>query len=264
MKTLTRAFLLFLVLAVASCDEGGTPKTPEIFPVRMEMADYHRELVFDQNDRLTGIKMISFFPNDVTLESTLNFHYASSGRIDSSWTTDGHGFKYTYEAGLLTRSDEYIDGALAQYHTFEYDTRNRISKTLSWQHIPEQGGWIPHQKSTYTFDSDDNLTESVLYYYNSGTGQHEMLTRFTYSDYDNKQSCDRIFDTASFNPTIQFRKNNPGKMVVQNTYGNTTSIEVYSYEYHSSGFTEKRITTTTFPHNGQTGSYETKFIFEVR
>jgi hypothetical protein len=230
----------------------------------MEMADYHRELIFDQNEQLSGIKMTSFFPNDVTLESTLNFFYSASGRIDSSHATSGHSFKYTYEAGLLIRSDEYVGESLAQYHTFEYDTRKRISQTLSWQNVPEQGRWIPHQKSTYAFDAHDNLTESVLYYYNNATDQHELLTRFIYSDYDDNPSSDRFFDTASFNPTIQFRKNNPGKMVVQNMHGNISSIEVYSYEYHSSRWAEKRITTVTFPHNGQTGSYETKFVYQIR
>ena len=264
MKIVSKLVLLFTAFTLTSCDENDTVKNQQVYPVRMEMPDYHRELIFDQHNRLAGVKMISFFPNDVTLESTLNFFYAASGRIDSSHATGGHRFKYTYEKDLLTRSDEYVGESLAQYHTFGYDSRKRLSKTLSWQYVPEQAGWVPHQKSTYTYDTNDNLTESVLYYYNSATDQHELLTRFIYSDYDNNQSSDRFFDTASFNPTIQFRKNNPGKMVVQNMHDNITSIEVYRNEYHSSGWAEKRTTTATFPHNGQTGSYETKFVYQIR
>ena len=262
----TLIVLSTLALALISCseDDRDPGKPLRIHPIRMEMEDYHRELMFDQNDRLAGIKMISFFRGDEPLESTINFYYSAGHRIDSSATSDGHLFKYTYESGLLTRSDGFINGSLAQYHTFTYDDRKRVIENISWQHMVEEDGWVPHQKGTYTYDINDNLVETVLYYYNTGTDQHELLTRFTYSDYDDKQSADRFFNTTSFNPTIKFNKNNPGKMVVQNRYGNTTSIEVYSHQYNSSGYPEKRTTTVTIPYNGQNGSYETNFFYEFR
>lgn len=229
----------------------------------METPDYHRELIFDTNDRLSAVRMISFFPDDDPRESIIKFYYDTGERIDSS-SAPGHNIKYTYEAELLTRSDEYIDELHAHYHTFEYDARKRISQTLSWQYFVDQSEWVPRQKSTYSYDSNDNLIENTLYYYNSGTANFELLARFLYSDYDNAESFDRHFSIAPFNPMFKIRRNNPGKMEVQNRHGNTTAVEVYSYAYHNSGLPERCTTSVTFPFNGETGSYETKFIYEVR
>lgn len=254
-----------LALAAISCSDDHDPEGAlQIHPIRMEMEEYHRELIYDQNNRLTGIKMISLMPNEEPAETILRFFYSAGNRIDSAATTDGSRFKFTYEAGLVIRTDGYINQSLSHYHTFAYDERKRVTENIYWQYMGEIDGWAPHQKGTYTYDINGNLVETLLYYYNTSTNQHELLTRFIYSDYDNNPNADQLFNTVSFNPFMKLNKNNPGKMVVQNQHGDTTSIEDYSYQYNSSRYPTKRTTSVTFLHNGQNGSYETDYIYELR
>jgi hypothetical protein len=251
-------------IVTSACKDEETVRVSEIRPVRLETTDSHQELIYDDSHRLSGLKLSSFYPHDVILETTYTFYYQESGRIDSSAVTSGYSFKYLYDGNKIVRTNEYLNSSLSQYHEIAYDGKNRLSAITSWQDVPEEGGWIPHAKTSYQYDGNDNLIQSMIYYFDTGERQHKILTTFLYSDYDNKPNAENVYNAISLNPQSQLTRNNPGKMIIKNMYGNTTSVDTYTYSYNKYGYPENRKTLRSFPNNGQTITYETAYIYEIR
>lgn len=266
MKLKVISALLALGALLPACDnEPAQPvRTPVIVPARLEQDDYKRELVFDEGNRLTRIKNSSYMPNDVVLESTMEFFYGPDGKSEKAINDGGYRLEYTWEDGKIVRSDQYINDVFTQYYTFSYDERGRVREYSTWQDIPEEGGEIPVAKEVYIYDGRDNTTNQFLYYYDSGIKGHRLLTAFEFSDYDDKIATENLFDGYSFNPTAVFRKNNPGKMVTKNASGMTGLIDEYTYVYNSHGYATRKTTTSVFSYNGSGGSYNTYYYFAER
>lgn len=252
-----------MIISCDSSEDNDPSAKPELRPVRLEQIDFKRELVFDDQDHLLKIISTSEFPNDVFMTSEHVFTYDDLGRPVASSTDNAWRLVYTYEGDHVVRTDEYIDDVLTQYHTFEYHPNGKLAVRLVWQDIPEEGGLIPVTKETYEYDSRNNLVKSEILYYNTGTEQHELLTRFIYSEYDDKINSEALFDNMMFNPLVKFSENNPGKMVVANKNGIVSSTDEYTYLFNDQGYAIQKTTHTTL-HNGSTGSYETKYYFEEK
>ena len=264
-----RTFLpavLFPIL-VLSCTDNDAPLPhgpAEIRPLRMELEDYKRELIFDTENRLTRVKTSSIMPGEVVLESTAEYFYRPDGTLEKVDTDGGFRLEYTWQDDRIIRTDEYIQDTFSQYHTFSYDERNRLHEFTTWQDIMGDGEVLPKSKEIYIYDSRDNLTNQFLYYYNTGIQGHVLLTSFEYSDYDNQVEGESLFDGYAFNPTAVFRKNNPGKMVVKNGNGIANLVDQYTYTYNSRGYPIRKTTTSIFSHNGSGGSYETYYFYQER
>lgn len=263
--------LFFLLLAMTctalvSCDsdEDKDPiASTELRPDRIEQLDYTRELVFDDQERLVKVISTSEMPNDVELVSTQEFTYGVDGHLDESTTDSGWRMVYSYEGEFIVRTDEYIDGVLSQYHTFQYNPNGRLKERVTWQDIPEEGGLIPVSKDAFEYDSRGNVIKNEIFYFNTGTQQHHLLTRFVFSDYDDKINSEELFYNNPFNPLIKLRENNPGKMVVSNMNGVISSTDTYTYQFNDQGYATHKTTNTLF-HHGETGSYETSYFFKPR
>ena len=267
MKTNFFPAIVLLSGILLSCDGNDAPlphKSRLILPIRLELDDYKRELIFDDQNRLSGVKTSSVMPDDVVLESTVQFFYGPDGRLHQAVADDGFRLEYTWQDDKIIRTDEYIENAFSQYYTFSYDERGRLKEFLTWQDILGEGEIVAKSKEIFVYDNNDNLTNNLLYYYDTGTKGHALLTSFEFSDYDNHVEVESLFDGYAFNPETVFRKNNPGKMVTKNGKGDIGFIDQYTYVYDSRGYAIRKTTRSIVSYNGSGGSYETYYFYEER
>lgn len=265
MKTIYPAILLFTGLFISCDHDEVTPvKETVILPLRLELDDYKREFTIDSRNRISTIRISSYMPNEVVLETNVQYFYTSDGKLEKTVTDNGFELVYHHQDGLITRTDEYLNGQLSQYHTFSYDDKGRLQQFTTWQDIPEYGGVVAKAKEVYVYDNRDNLTNQFLYTYNSGTQGHDLLSSFEFSDYDNNPEAESLFSAHAFNPQAAFRKNNPGKAVTKNRLGNMGMIDQYSYVYDARGYVTEKTTTVTYAYNGNTGSFKSFFFYQER
>ena len=222
MKIYNPTLLLLFATLFVSCDNDDVEPVKQrvILPLRMEQDDYKREFVFSGDNRVTTVKNFHYFPNDVVLETSIEYFYRLDKKLASTINTEGYRLVYNYDGEKLARTDEYLGDHLSQYHTFVYDDKDRLKEYTTWQDIPEYGGVVPKSKEVYVYDTRDNLMLQFLYVYNSATTGHDLLTSFEFSDYDGYPEAESLFHAHAFNPQAVFRKNNPGKMVTRNALGN--------------------------------------------
>lgn len=263
MKLLAFAVISAVALVACTPDPEFTPppvQTPALKALRMSEPGSARELVYDNNGRLTSLVMINDFPGG-EWRSTTEYVYDAQGRIAESTTDTGWRLVYFYSQGRIVATDEYVSGVLSQQHEYTYDAEGRVVRSITTQNWPEEGGIIPVARAEYQYDDRDNVIVKELYYYSTfGTTSH-LLTRFVFSDYDDKINSDEYFDLVAFNPLLNIKKNNPGRMEVTNGHGVLTMTEVYTYEYHSRGYATKKTTHTTM-HTGYEGEYSVDYEFE--
>jgi hypothetical protein len=248
-----------------SCDNNDPQPIRQklILPLRLELDDFHREFTFDKQNRISVVKSKSFYPNEVTLESTTEYFYSPDNKLERTVTDTGFRLEYTYEGDKVIRTDEYIDDDLSQYHTFSYDGEGNLQDFTTWQDIPELG-LTPKSKEVYVYDNSDNLSHVFLYYFDTGINGHALLTSFEYSDYDNHPEAESQFDTHVYNPYAVYKKNNPGKVITKNRLGNIGMIDTYSYVYDARGKVVEKTTHVTYPYNGNSGSYKTRYFYQER
>jgi hypothetical protein len=248
-----------------SCD-GSEPEpspiepAPELKALRMIEPGGARELVYDNNGRLSELIMINQSSSGQEWRSTTQYFYDASGRLKESTTDTGWRLVYSYAGDLITATDEYVMGVLSQQHHYTYDDEGRLVSKVATQNIPEEGGIIPVSREEFEYDDRGNVTVQELYYYTSFGAESRLLTRFVYSNYDDKISSDEYFDLIAFNPILHLRKNNPGRMEVTSASGSTIT-EVYTYEYHRRGYATRKTTQTTM-NNANIGEYVIEYEFE--
>jgi len=267
MKPIHPAILLLMTVLLLSCDDNTEVqpvKERVILPLKMETDDYKREFTFDADNRIVKVVNQSFMPGEVILESTIEYAYTADNKLLSSTTDQGYRLDYHYEGGRIIRTDEYLNGQLNQYYTFVYDESGRLKEYSTWQDIPEYGGVVAKAKEIYVYDRRENLTLQFLYIYNSGTGAHDLLSTFEFSEYDDYPEAEARFDAQAFNPHAVFRKNNPGKMVTRNRLGNIGMVSTYNYVYDSHGDATEKTTNVTYPYSGSSGSYKIRFYYQER
>lgn len=265
MKAIT--YIALLSLIIIACDTNN-PELVHPEPVHLDLKpalfieeDFTREYIYNETNQLIQIRLISALPNGGSMTTTQNFSYLLTGKMADATSDTGFKFVYTYTGDKISRTDEYVYGSWSRYHAFTYDSQGRLAEHVIFQNIPEEGGMIPTSKDTYQYDVHDNLTVLNMYYYTSYGAEAKLLTTFISSNYDDKMNTEDYFDVNVFNPYVTLRKNNPGKLITQNAYGNVTSTEVYTYQYHPTGYATSKTTHVTWYHGG-TGSYTSTFTFK--
>lgn len=254
-------------LSLFSCNSDNDPDIqppPEsgLVPEQYSELNYSRTFYHDNQGRLSRIKVTSVY-SDNNIEETNQFYtYGTDGRLLESNTSSGWRMVYTYENGRIARTDEYINSSnSSQHHTYEYNSKGLLARSITWQDIPEEGGIIPVSKEEFDYNGEDNVTEQRLYYYTTSGEESRLLTVFTYSDYDDRVYAEGYFAVHPFNPSIKLSENNPGKLVIKNNLGNISSTSIYTYEYHVKGYPVKRKTQTEL-YNGERGEYESIYKFK--
>ena len=254
-----------LALLAVACDNEENSPIPinqELVPLKMEHVDGSRELIYNASGKITGLAIVTHFANGTEMTSIQTLLYDVEGQLTESTTDTGYRMVYSYnDDGLITKTEEYVNGRWWQQHVYAYYDKGLLKQSITYQNIPEEGGMIPVAKDEYAYDAKENVTTHQLYYYTSFGAEVKLLTTFTYSDYDNKINTEEYFDMHPFNPLAKIKKNNPGKMIVQNANGVMSITETYQYVYNVQGYTIQKTSFVTM-YNGNTGSHTTKYSFK--
>jgi hypothetical protein len=257
-RLLTIAMMAIIFLA-CSPDESIVPNPePTLLPHRLVQGDMSFEIAYNSLGKVTQITTSNSYPGG-TLVHDQFFLYSDDGVLVESTTTSGWRFVYTYSSGRISETLEYVDGQLSQKHQFTYDTKGLVSHSITYQDIPEEGGWIPVQKSSYTYDNFGNLLENRLFYYGTNGAPEYLLTVNNFSDYDSKRNTEAAFELNATNPHFLPFVNNPGKLEIRNANGHLAVTETYAYTYNTEGFAENKTTTSVFGSN--TEVFSTKYFF---
>lgn len=263
MKTIP--FLIAFTLLAVACDNvenNPTPINQELVPLKMEDLDGSRELIYNASGKISGLSIVTRFSNGNEMTSIQTLFYDASGQLKESTTDTGYRMVYSYnDDDQISQTEEYLNDTWTQRHVYTYYDEGLLKESITYQNIPEEGGIIPVAKNEYMFDIKGNVSVHRLYHYTSFGAEVKLLTTFTYSNYDNKINTEEYFDIHPFNPLVKIRKNNPGKMVVQNANGVTSMVETYKYEYNIQGYATQKSSFVTM-YNGNTGSYTTKYSFK--
>jgi hypothetical protein len=257
------AWMMAGVLLVSCERDEPHPAEPalRLVPEEMQEVDFSKKFIYNASGQLAQIKMVSRFPGGGSIESEQNFFYDAQGILKESTTDTGWRITYTFSNGLITRADEFVNGAASQYHTYRYNPQGRLLESITWQDIPEEGGEIPVAKTTYEYDANNNVIQQQLYYFTSFGAEAKLSTTFLMSDYDDKINSEGFFDIHPANPLVQLSTNNPGKMEIRNQNGFTFSRETFEYDYHADGYPTGK-TTHTLLYNGNEGTYKTTYRFK--
>ncbi len=248
----TPLFMAFVVTAViVACSSDDDAKKPVVLPEKMESTDSKLEFSHNSDNKIASVKSSYYYPNNVVLVTNYEYTYTSEGNYKQCLTDNGYRFDYTYEGGKLVRTDEYINDSFTQYYAFAYNDEGRVTEIITWQNIPEEGGWIPVSKGTYTYENS-NVTQQKLYYYSSGTQQHHLQTTFDYGQYDSKKSVEELFANFTLNPTLRLSENNPGIVTTTNGNGVTSFVAEFSYSYDDLGYPVARTIGSTVVSSGET------------
>lgn len=258
--SLSKALLLLLLVQSCESDEslccnggGGTQ-----YPLHMEVLDMTYDLTYNPSyTRVEKLKSTQHLQSGVKLESEHIFFYNAQGKLTESGANTQWKYVYTYEGDVIIRTDEFIDDVYTQHSTFSYDDKKRLAERITWQDIPEEGGLIPVSKETYVYNAENNVSESHLFYFDSGSDTHKLLTSFFYSGYDDKLNSEEAFFPNVYNPIAKFRINNPGKLIVKNANGVVSITNTYTYTYDGDYTWIKQ--THSVPGNGSVNDYQTRY-----
>lgn len=253
MKKRTSAYLIFGCIFLAACsdDDATVVKEEIVLPSKVESIDSKVEFTHDDSHKISTVKSSYYYPNDVVLETNYTYAYTSDGKFKQCVTDNGFRFDYTYDGDRLVRTDEYINDIFTQYHSFVYNGAGRMTERTTWQNIPEEGGWIPVSKEELTYDAHENLLTQKLFFYNTGTQQHKLLTSFSYENYDDGFSVEGLFANYIVNPEMKLSKNNPRKVTTTNGNGITSFISEFSYSYDDVGYPLSRSIKATVVSSGE-------------
>ncbi|WP_141655437.1 hypothetical protein [Roseivirga seohaensis] len=257
-----RLMLLFTLAFISSCssDDSAVPDK-RLLPETYSELNYSRTLYFDSQYRLIRIYMVSKYSDESWGESTQIYFYNDEGVLTESHVDNGWRMVYTYDDDKIVRTDEYVYSRHNQIHTFEYNEEGKLSKSVTFQDIPEEGGVIPVSGDSYDYDSKGNLTEHRLYYYTPNEDEPQLITTFSYSGYDDRVNGENMFSINPFNPLIKLSENNPGQMLIKNNKGEVSSTNTYTYQYHKKGYPVKKITHIEL-YNGQVNDYVSTYKFK--
>ena len=150
---------------------------------------------------------------------------------------------YSYDTNGNKIRETYADGG---YKTFDYDRKNRLIKTESYE-AGEAGESIGEKtlKTVYSYDINDRLLESIDYQID---GSEETAVRYTEYQYDCRGQTTGYAELSQENePTadeikahqIRYHYDSDGKLT-KVTYPTTKNgVHALSYEYDQNGWLTK-------------------------
>jgi hypothetical protein len=249
---------LVFVFLVSSCEDDVPVKEKHYRPLRMEEVAYKRELVYNASGQVTKIVSQSEMPDKEIIATVQEFGYNENGKIASSLIDNERLYKYTWEDGRITKTEELLNGVPSYRYVFLYHSTGMIKEMQTFVYdagVPKLKG-----KVAYAFDPNRNI--STVKEFSFQDEAYSLTMIYEFDRYDNFPSADSYFDFHTLNTGLQLHRNNPGRMVSKNKNGIAFSIEDYVYDYNPNGLVTKRESTKTFLHIGSTGSYETHYFFE--
>ena len=175
---------------------------------------------------------------EVTNEAGLTESTTDLGDGEEQITT-----AYSYDTNGNKIRETYADGG---YKTFDYDRKNRLIKTESYE-AGEAGESIGEKtlKTVYSYDINDRLLESVDYQID---GAEETAIRYTEYQYDRRGQTTGYAELSQENaPTadeikahqIRYHYDSDGKLT-KVTYPTTKNgVQALAYEYDQNGWLTK-------------------------
>ena len=172
---------------------------------------------------------------EVTNEAGLTESTTDLGDGEEQITT-----AYSYDTNGNKIRETYADGG---YKTFDYDRKNRLIKTESY----EAGESIGEKtlKTVYSYDINDRLLESIDYQID---GSEETAVRYTEYQYDRRGQTTGYAELSQENaPTadeikehqIRYHYDSDGKLT-KVTYPTTKNgVQALAYEYDQNGWLTK-------------------------
>jgi hypothetical protein len=260
MKEFLLAILVIAFVGACGSENNPAPHLPVLIPVKLEEQNYTKELFYDVTGKLKDISSETRFVDgtrDALLQTLL---YNSEGRLIESLTDAGLHMIYSYDnSNRIIQTDEYENSRWVRKYIYNYDDRGLMAERITYQNVPAEGGIIPISREIYEYNASGNVTRQQLFEFDDEAAK--LRTSYVFSDYDDKINTEEYFDAYPFNPLTTLQKNNPGKLVIQNAVGVTSSTEIYSYLYNNQNYAVEKTTSVTFYHGG-TGSYTTHYSFK--
>ena len=221
---------------------------------------------YDDQNRVTGVSRKN---GNETISNSISYDMGTDGKTTTSVKdANGHVNKeVTNEAGLTESTTDLGDGeeqittaysydtngnkiretyADGGYKTFDYDRKNRLIKTESYE-AGEAGESIGEKtlKTVYSYDINDRLLESVDYQID---GAEETAVRYTEYQYDRRGQTTGYAELSQENaPTadeikahqIRYYYDSDGKLT-KVTYPTTKNgVQALAYEYDQNGWLTK-------------------------
>ena len=221
---------------------------------------------YDDQNRVTGVSRKN---GNETISNSISYDMRTDGKTTTSVKdANGHVNKeVTNEAGLTESTTDLGDGeeqittaysydtngnkirenyADGGYKTFDYDRKNRLIKTESYE-AGEAGENIGEKtlKTVYSYDINDRLLESIDYQID---GAEETAVRYTEYQYDRRGQTTGYAELSQENePTadeikahqIRYHYDSDGKLT-KVTYPTTKNgVHALSYEYDQNGWLTK-------------------------
>ena len=221
---------------------------------------------YDDQNRVTGVSRKN---GNETISNSISYDMGADGKTTTSVKdANGHVNKeVTNEAGLTESTTDLGDGeeqittaysydtngnkiretyADGGYKTFDYDRKNRLIKTESYE-AGEAGESIGEKtlKTVYSYDINDRLLESIDYQID---GAEETAIRYTEYQYDRRGQTTGYAELSQENePTadeikahqIRYHYDSDGKLT-KVTYPTTKNgVQALAYEYDQNGWLTK-------------------------
>ena len=221
---------------------------------------------YDDQNRVTGVSRKN---GNETISNSISYDMGTDGKTTTSVKdANGHVNKeVTNEAGLAESTTDLGDGeeqittaysydtngnkiretyADGGYKTFDYDRKNRLIKTESYE-AGEAGESIGEKtlKTVYSYDINDRLLESIDYQID---GAEETAVRYTEYQYDSRGQTTGYAELSQENePTadeikahqIRYHYDSDGKLT-KVTYPTTKNgVQALAYEYDQNGWLTK-------------------------
>ena len=221
---------------------------------------------YDDQNRVTGVSRKN---GNETISNSISYDMGADGKTTTSVKdANGHVNKeVTNEAGLTESTTDLGDGeeqittaysydtngnkiretyADGGYKTFDYDRKNRLIKTESYE-AGEAGESIGEKtlKTVYSYDINDRLLESIDYQID---GAEETTVRYTEYQYDRRGQTTGYAELSQENaPTadeikehqIRYHYDSDGKLT-KVTYPTTKNgVQALAYEYDQNGWLTK-------------------------
>ena len=218
---------------------------------------------YDDQNRVTGVSRKN---GNETISNSISYDMGADGKTTTSVKdANGHVNKeVTNEAGLTESTTDLGDGeeqittaysydtngnkiretyADGGYKTFDYDRKNRLIKTESYE-AGEAGESIGEKtlKTVYSYDINDRLLESIDYQID---GSEETAVRYTEYQYDSRGQTTGYAELSQENePTadeikahqIRYHYDSDGKLT-KVTYPTTKNgVQALAYEYDQNGW----------------------------
>ena len=221
---------------------------------------------YDDQNRVTGVSRKN---GNETISNSISYDMGTDGKTTTSVKdANGHVNKeVTNEAGLTESTTDLGDGeeqittaysydtngnkiretyADGGYKTFDYDRKNRLIKTESYE-AGEAGESIGEKtlKTVYSYDINDRLLESIDYQID---GSEKTAVRYTEYQYDRRGQTTGYAELSQENePTadeikahqIRYHYDSDGKLT-KVTYPTTKNgVQALAYEYDQNGWLTK-------------------------